>query len=232
MLVMTSDEREKLNELVAMEEQAKDGVRHIEVGANLLAIAVHRIYNEKLYLAHLDDTGLPMYPTQAAYEPHLLAELRISRATLYNHYTPIRVACGPTFKLGYDDFVNTGGKTAWGVVTKEFLDYDEDTAEARSLADGRPLEAEKLLEKLTEIAIPGPSELMLRPAQVRQELSEALGFEKDYQVPIRYYWDEGARLCGRTANNIHGVVLDSSGGYWQSLPKEIQVDILKRLGVR
>lgn len=186
MMVLSQSEGSKLEDLKAMEAQAREGIKHVRYGDNLLSIAIHRILTEKLYLAELDDKGLPLYPTQTAYEPHLLAELQISRQTLYNYYTPIKIACGPTFQLDYDEFVSTGGKTSWAVA-KEYLEYDDDTGKALTLRDGRPLEVQKLTETLTEINIPGPSELMLRPAQVRSHLEEALGFEKVYQPTMEYY---------------------------------------------
>lgn len=169
-----------------MEAQAKEGVKAIEIGANLLSLAVHEIYSKQLYLAHLDDRGLPMYPNQAAYEPHLLAELSISRATLYNHYTPAKIAMGETFKLTPEEFIETGGKVAWSVLGKDFLDYNEDTGEVRSLLDGRPLEPDVLVETLKEMNKPGPSELSLRPSSVRKVLADKLGFEPTYQSSIWY----------------------------------------------
>lgn len=234
MLVLDKVQADKLDELHLLEAQAKDGVKAIETGANLLSLAVHRIYSQKLYLAELDDKGLPVYPTQTAYEPYLLQHLGVSRQTLYNHYTPARLAMGSTFNLTEEEYIQTGGKVAWSVATKEFLDYDEDTAEVKSLADGRPLDSQAFVATLRNIHRGGPSELMLRPSQVRQELNNSLGFKEEHQAPIRYMEGEANLVLTGPLKTIIAVVNGEQivAGYVTDIPSVVYDDLMKRLNIR
>lgn len=232
MLIMTPQETNNLEHLLKMEAQAKEGVKAIEIGANLLSLAVHEIYSKQLYLAHLDDRGLPMYPNQTSYEPHLLQELSISRATLYNHYTPAKIAMGGTFNLSPEEFIATGGKVTWSVLGKDFLDYNEDTGEVKSLSDGRPLEPDILVETLKEMNSPGPSELSLRPSSVRKVLAEKLGFEPTYQSSIQYVEGEYNRVTQLKSVYAYVNGEQKIAFYLPATDEVIIDDILKQLKVR
>lgn len=200
--------------LEEMEQLAKEGVGEIIVGANKLAIAVHKIYTEQLYLSVLDENGMPAYPEQKDYEPVLLDKLGISRATLYNHYTPIKIACGPTFGLTYDEFIETGGKQMWKAV-QPHLTYDTNTGQVKGtkvpieLPEGQDIKT-FILEQVKELAPTGdPTKVDLTPGDINKELTSRLSNKQE----IVFYLEEreggGYRTNYVLNQNFRGSMDDS-----------------------
>ena len=114
-------QRPELSTLQEVEKQARLGAHMVKQGAVVLGIAIYRIFTEKLYLAEVDERGLPLYQTQEDYIPYFIQMVGISRATLFNYYKPVRIitALGMTF----DQYERTGGYETWGKAQK-YIKYN------------------------------------------------------------------------------------------------------------
>lgn len=217
-MILTAYEGDRLSLLHQLEGEAKTGYKLAQRGANQMAIAIHRIFTEKLYMAELDENGLPAYPSQKDYEPHLLEELGISRATLYNYYTPVKIACGPSFELSYEEFESTGGKKTWAMV-KDIVPYDEKTG---AVDVKNPNE---LMRTLIQVGEDEAAGLTFRPADVRGAIKGAIGLS-DEPLTIIKYFREGEWIVGdwggykQPVINLEGIAIP------------IKNDILNKLGVK
>jgi hypothetical protein len=160
-----------------MEDMAVNAAAKIMSGRDELAVAIHKIYTEKLYTHALDENGAQLYPNQTAYEPHLLKKLGISRATLYNNYTPAKIACGPTMELEYKEFIETGGVTTWSGV-KDNVNYNRNSGEIKGLVAGDVPEdltiKEFVMEAVKDVSPGKVPELNLQPGEVRDQLDTTL----------------------------------------------------------
>jgi DNA-binding phage protein len=217
-----------------MESMAVEAAAKVMSGRDELAIAVHKIYSEKLYLAEKDEKGFPVYPNQAAYEPHLLEKLGVSRATLYNAYTPAKLACGPTFELDYEQFVESGGVITWAGV-KDNVQYNGRTGEVKALKAGDLPEDVDLKDHILKAVenvrpVMGKAELNLRPGDVRKELDKTLSNGKKPIVTFsRKVRDDGSRVTmysmEKDGQTFIGTMTDPQ------LPHEVEAEYRKRLKI-
>lgn len=217
-MILTPQEGDKLSLLRQLEGEAKTGYDLAQRGANQMAIAIHRIFTERLFLAELNENGLPAYPSQSDYEPHLLEALGISRATLYNYYTPIKIACGPSFDLSYEEFESTGGKKVWAMV-KDIVPYDERTG---AIDVQNPNELMRTLISISEDEAKG---LTFRPADIRGAIKESVGITDSPPIHIEYYLDNGWVIAKE--NGVIQSIMDSIG--W---PAAVKKDLFFRLGIK
>jgi hypothetical protein len=221
-------ESNRLTQLHEMESMAIEAAAKMLSGADELAIAIHEIFSKQLYLEELDDKGLPLYTTQKEYEPVLLRKLGISRATLYNHYTPLKIAAGPTFNLSYEDFIETGGKRMWANVA-DVVEYDRFTGEVTTEIPGKDV-GEYILEQVRELA---PSrekpELNLTPYELKREVNQRLN-----KLEIRFWLESnnygGYSLKYEMVDNTD--FLATEEGYISNYtPQEVVDELKKRLRI-
>jgi hypothetical protein len=217
-MILTPQEGDKLSLLRQLEGEAKTGYDLAQRGANQMAIAIHRIFTEKLYLAELDENGLPAYPSQSDYEPHLLESLGISRATLYNYYTPIKIACGPSFDLSYEEFESTGGKKVWAMV-KDIVPYDERTG---AVDIQNPNELMRTLISISEDDAKG---LTFRPTDIRGAIKESVGIvDTPPPLPVKYILEGLWLVASYDSNRVP--LVDTS-----ELHEAVRLDLLTKCGI-
>lgn len=215
-LLLSKSESDKLTTLHNLEDEVKAGLEEGRKLADKISLALYQILTEKLYLAELDDRGLPLYSTQEQYIPYLLQKLGISRATLYNYYTPAKIAMATG--LNAEEYVATGGKQMWARVKSE-VPYDDTTGEVM-------VDKGELISTLVEIASPGPDELQLSPVDIRKRLASLSG-DPETKMPDVSYYKAGRGLHYKLYSNTglqEGIVCD-----WALLPEPVQNDLIKRL---
>jgi len=217
-----------------MEEMAVEAAAKVMSGRDELAIAVHKIYSDKLYLAEKDEKDVPLYPNQAAYEPHLLEKLGVSRATLYNAYTPAKLACGPTFEMDYEEFVKSGGVITWAGV-KDNVEYNGRTGEVKALKAGDVPEGTELkayiLEAVENVAPKkGAVELNLGPGDVRKVLDTSLSNGErpviTFSIKVR---DDKSKTTLYSMEKGSSTFIGTVGD--PEIPDEVLVEYKKRLKI-
>lgn len=160
------------------ETMAKDGAAKLLEGSNLLSIALYNIVEGRLYQQIVDEKGKRVYNSWQEYEPHLLEMLNISRATMYNHLGPARLAFGPTFQLSIEEYLDTGGKDLWSVVKQE-VEYNNRTGEVLAIPGNPDVDIkEYIMESLKEVAFTPGSDLNLTMGDAKQQLHFLLGGEE------------------------------------------------------
>ena len=219
--------------LKEMEEMAIEGAGKIISGATEVGIALHKIFIDKLYLEHKDEKGLPLYKNQSEYEPYILQQMGISRASLYNYYTPVKIACGPTLQLSYDEYTETGGQPLWSKI-KEELEYDT-KGEVKALTHlDLPVEEIKpfIMDHVKDLSPGDIQELNLSPAQVKQEVIERFSGGKKASITYRLKEDE------EFIQHIEYCIKNGMEQYieylaeYSSLPEKVKKDLKRRLHIQ
>lgn len=160
------------------EAMAIEGAGHWMQGQNEVAIALHKIVTQKLYLEIKDDQGLPEFKTFENYWPSLEKKMGISRSQAFNVLRDIRIALGPSFGLDYETFVRLGGVTRFSAVP-EVAEYNQKTGEVYGLKEGYELpEGESvstfIIDHMQRYAPSTDEQLNLNITEYKQSLKDAL----------------------------------------------------------
>lgn len=173
------------NEIISLsllreaEQMAIDGAAKFLAGRDEIAIALHRISTQKLYLAELDEHGLPLYKTFESYWPDIKQKMGgISRSQAYNLLGDAKIAIGPSFNLDYETFAQLGGTIAFEAV-KEVAEINQKTGEIIGLKEGYEIPqgytfASYMIEILKEHAPSEVDELNLNITEYKQTIKDKL----------------------------------------------------------
>lgn len=175
-----------LARLLDLEQQAVDGVEAVKLGMDSVTLAIYEILNDKLYLAHKDERGLPLYKTQEEYIPVLARKVGLGRSTIFK-YKGIADFALNTLELPVSDFISLGGKDTFERV--KTLVGDSDASE-------RKLE---IIETLEELKDAGVEELDLSVGDKRKELQSKLAPDR----PIITYYGEANYAGLFTRTDLH-----------------------------
>lgn len=158
---------------------------------------VHLILDHELWRFGRDDDGHE-FEDQNDYLRHLSDELKVSRSTMFQHRSTLKVA---TAGMGFDPQEIEQFTMTPFTVARQLVDYDKRTGEIKDIPgveipDGST-PGEVMREVIEEIITPQEGhELDLRPKDVRAAMKEALGI---VEPEVRFYripngeegWDIG-----------------------------------------
>jgi len=126
----------ELAQLREAEQMAIEGAAQWIAGQTTVAIALHKIVTQKLYLEIKDDNELPQFKTFESYwQEELEPKMGVSRSQAFNCLRDIRIALGPSFNLNYETFARLGGTSRFSAVP-EVAEYNQKTGEVYGLRDG------------------------------------------------------------------------------------------------
>lgn len=189
-----------LQQLREAEQMAVEGAAMVTAGSNLIGIAAHRISTQKLYMEDVNpETGKP-YATFKEYIPGLIRKMGVSRSTIFEAMSDVKLAMGPTFNVGdYDTFTQLGGITAFRALRDYIEDYNQITGEVRAwndnlllppdLPDDMPV-GRYILEQMEHIAPASTGDNGVEPKTYRKQLSEAINVNGAITRPIVRFFDE------------------------------------------
>lgn len=172
------------------EAMAVEGAAQWISGQNLVAIALHQITSQKLYLAEKDENDLPLYPSFEAYfKGSLEAKMGIGRSEAFNCLRDIRIAMGPSFNLNYETFARLGGTARFRAVP-EVAEYNQKTGEVYGLRDGYEVPeggsvSTFILEHMQRHAPGDVEEMNLTIAQYKDRLKNDLA--SGLSVELRWF---------------------------------------------
>lgn len=231
----------KLAQLRQSEAMAIEGAGKFLAGRDMIAIALHRIMTEKLYIEERDENGISIFNTFESYWPHIKQKMGgISRSQAFNLMGDTRIALGPSFKLSYEDFVRLGGSAAFEAV-KEIAEINQKTGEILGLRPGYEVPeghtpATFIIEHMREYAPNGTDELSLDITEYKDVLKKRL---KTVNITIDWFLQEDLRPEGMRYRTKWEKLTSSADenimeqGYMDDLdvPEEIMNDYKKRLRV-
>lgn len=169
----------ELAELREAEAMAIEGAAQWIAGQTTVAIALHKIVTQKLYLQELDDHGLPQYKSFEDYwQLSLEGKMGVSRSQAFNCLRDIRIALGPSFKLDYEAFARLGGTARFSAVP-EVAEYNQKTGEVLGLRDGYEVPedgdvSEFILNHMNRYLPSGEETLNLNVSQYKDQLRKDL----------------------------------------------------------
>jgi hypothetical protein len=222
------------------EAMAIEGAANIIAGENMVAIAVHRIATQKLYLELKDDNELPVYTRFEHYLPELIQKMGIGRSKIFNLLTITRIATGPTLNLSYEQFAELGGAAAFGAL-KDLVDYDQKTGEIKGFREDIEIPEDTpvgqfILEHMQQIAPGETEELNLSPGDYKLQLEAGLGggtFTVIQWFTAETVGKPGIRIKYVVEKTVKGDVQNPIEGFLDegNIPQEVMEDFNKRLKI-
>lgn len=94
--------------LIKYEQMAEAGIEKIKAGANELALALHHLHNDGLWLHAKDEDGLP-YQKWEDYLKHLADRYGIKRTSAFDYKGVVKFALANGYASDDDDFIHKGG---------------------------------------------------------------------------------------------------------------------------